>query len=80
MEKFIYDESKQNWKDYLNDVKKILNSINSFTNDTEMEDKKNYKLEEFNNNNNNEGNIFSDEEQSRLFEDNNNHEDEDMFL
>ena len=78
MEKFIYDESKQNWKDYLNDVKKILNNINSFTSDTEMEDKKNYKFEEFNNNN--EDNILSDEEQSRLFEDNNNYEDEDMFL
>ena len=77
MDKFIYEESKQNWDDYLNDVKKILNNINSFTNDTEMEEKKNDKLEEFNSNN--EINNFSDEEQSGLFGHNNN-EDEDMFL
>ena len=77
MDKFIYEESKQNWDDYLNDVKKILNNINSFTNDTEIEEKKNYKLEEFNSNN--EINNFSDEEQSWLFGHNNN-EDEDMFL
>ena len=48
MEEYIFDESKEKWEDYLNNIKKKLLSINIITtNDTFLEDKNNIsKIEE----------------------------------
>ena len=41
MDKFIYNETKEKWEDYLINIKKILSQPNNITtNDTFLEDKK----------------------------------------
>mgnify|MGYP006916306240 CR=1 FL=1 len=65
MEKYIFDESKEKWDDYLSNIKKKLLSINIITtNDTFLDDKNNIsKIEE----KNNSFNLDSFEEKDDLF-------------
>ena len=65
MEEYIFDESKEKWEDYLNNIKKKLISINIITtNDTFLDDKNNIsKIEE----KNNSFNLDSFEEKDDLF-------------
>ena len=65
MEEYIFDESKEKWEDYLNNIKKKLMSINIITtNDTFLDDKNNIsKIEE----KNNSFNLDSFEEKDDLF-------------
>ena len=65
MEEYIFDESKEKWEDYLNNIKKKLLSINIITtNDTFLDDKNNIsKIEE----KNNSFNLDSFEEKDDLF-------------
>ena len=65
MEKYIFDESKEKWNDYLSNIKKKLLSINIITtNDTFLDDKNNIsKIEE----KNNSFNLDSFEEKDDLF-------------
>ena len=65
MEKYIFDESKEKWDDYLSNIKKKVLSINIITtNDTFLDDKNNIsKIEE----KNNSFNLDSFEEKDDLF-------------
>ena len=38
MDKFIFNESKQKWEDYISNIKKILNPSSIITNDTTLEE------------------------------------------
>ena len=74
MEKYIFDESKEKWEDYLSNIKKKLLLINIITtNDTFLDDKNNIsKIEE----KNNSFNLDSFEEKDDLFSFNYNENDD----
>ena len=38
MDKFIFNESKQKWEDYISNIKKVLNPSSIITNDTALEE------------------------------------------
>ena len=65
MDKFIFDESKQSWEQYLSGVKRIINPSCITTNETALEDKR--KEYDINNNSSisfeaKNGGLFSDNE------------------
>ena len=41
MDKFIFDESKQKWEDYIANIKKLISQNCTTTNETILEEKKN---------------------------------------
>ena len=66
MDKFIFDESKQSWEQYLSDVKRIINPSCITTNETALEDKrKEYDI-------NNNSSISFEDKNGGLFSDNEN--------
>ena len=48
IDKFIFDEAKDNWKNYISNIKKILSPTCITTNDTVLEEKSN-KIDNKNN-------------------------------
>ena len=63
MDKYIFDESKQTWKDYISNIKKILTPALISTNETIFEEK-NDKIENDDVNNKSSNMSFEEKEQS----------------
>ena len=69
MDKFIYNETKEKWEDYLINIKKILSQPNNITtNDTFLEDKNDMNAVSIIKEKNNSFNLGSfDENEDDLF-------------
>lgn len=61
MDKFIFDEFKQTWEDYISNIKKILNPTCITTNETALEEKNN-KNNKYSFNTNSNNNSFEEKD------------------
>ena len=61
MDKFIFDEFKQTWEDYISNIKKILNQACITTNETALEEKNN-KNNKYSFNTNSNNNSFEEKD------------------